>query len=213
MNTRMRALAIGLLAALAAIVTPAHADTPGVNLPLGQYYAIDGCPVVQGRCEWQTLGSGEGSVYIAAGDGETVSTTIGGRIVMYHESPGYTLADGITTVWGRLMVQGSVYTQAAPTIVSDYTVADTDVTVLVDTSAHDVLVTLPSAIYHPGRRVTLKKVASGHTLTIAPESGGVLDGAASAAVSTQWALLTVEGTPDGNGITGWTTNKWSIVGH
>lgn len=214
MNRSMKLTVAFAICALA-VVLPAHAaPPPGINLPDGQAYSIDGCPQIRGGCSTTTIGADDqGSLSIRMAAGETMMTYIGGVPVMYHEG-GYTSDEAITYAYGRLMT-GAIYTTPARTVVDDYTVENTDSTVLVNTSTagHDVYIALPSAVYHPGRRVTIKKVGGKYNVILVPSANGVVDGAVSTTLGAQWSFVTVEGTPDGNPYSGWTSNSWSIVGH
>lgn len=205
---------ISLIAAVATclVASSVRADSPGVDLPWGQYYAIDGCQQVSGTCEMTTVGS-LGSVNIKAAAGESICHWIDDEPTFCQEKAGNNAEFGITTFWGRLEVQGAIFTQRARRVSEDTELDFSDVTLLVDSSVSDVTVYLTPARYNPGRRVTIKKTVSAHVVYIVPE-WGTLDGVvAGTSITTVNDVVTVEAVPDGDPVSGPLTDEWAIVGH
>jgi hypothetical protein len=78
------------------------------------------------------------------------------------------------------------------TVTADTTVAFEDSTILVDSTAGPVAVTLPSGVVLRGRRVAIKKISSdSNDVTINPEPGETIDGASSVVLSVQNESLVV----------------------
>lgn len=77
------------------------------------------------------------------------------------------------------------------------TIVDSDSMLLVDTTAGSVTITLPAASLNAGRRFGVKKKVAGNTLTLS--SADNIDGAGTAAVTTQYAVILVQS----DGVTWW----------
>lgn len=202
-----------LILAILTLATSAYADTPGIDLTPGEYYAIDSCRQVTGTCEWTQLGNTEqGSLYFDAGAGETITTRIDGMPLLYVERAGSTWQDGITSTWGRLVVYGSISHHVARRVSAETWPDVTDVTILADTSAGDVVVHVPQAQYHPGRRLTIEKVGGEHAVRLVCESGGTINGQPTRSLTTLWQHVTIEAAPQGDYVAGFTSDEWFVVG-
>lgn len=202
-----------LLFALLLLPLTARADKPGMDLGVDEYYAITGCRKITGHCETTAIGSTtEGSIFIDAGAGETISTRIAGLPLVYTEAVGPHWQDGITSVWGRVLVYGTVSQHVARRVTGDTWVDVVDRTILVDASAGSVTVHIPEAPYHPGRRLTVKKISVNGEVEVLAGPSGSIDGEMSLWLMEQWQHVTIEAAPAGNYITGFTTDEWMVVG-
>lgn len=205
--------ATSLVAVLA--VSPAAADTAGVDLPSGQYYAIDACPQVRGGCASTTIGADDqGSISLRVASGEFIAGYIDEQLITYSENPGPSPLDAATSVWGKLTVYGSIASMVARRVSADADLEQNDATILVDatSAASAVVILLPISGDHPGRRATIKKVAGSRDVIVRAPSGDSIDGAADVVLSAQWQFATVEATPIGDYVAGFTANAWSVVG-
>ena len=116
-------------------------------------------------------------------------------------TPTLTVASS-ATFSGSLVVSGGVTKNIIKTN-TNYSVLSTDYTVLMNTSASNLQVTLPSASLLTGRIINVKKVHSNNTLTISASSG-LIDGANTEDVSNDNALRGVQS--DG-------TDWWYVARH
>lgn len=71
------------------------------------------------------------------------------------------------------------------------TLTEADDVLLVDTTGGNVTVTLPAAQGVPGQEVVVKKLVAANTMTVAAAGSDLIDGAASVATATQWAVIRV----------------------
>jgi hypothetical protein len=78
------------------------------------------------------------------------------------------------------------------TVTTATTVVDSDDLVLVDTTSGSVTVTLPSAVGRRGRKFTMKKLIAANTMTLAGAGSETIDGAATVAITTRYAVRTVQ---------------------
>lgn len=88
-------------------------------------------------------------------------------------------------------------TVAVPRVQADYTIADGDTVVLADANGSARTITLPTAVGRMGTSFTVVKIDSGNSyaITIAPQSGETIDGAASWNLQFQYNAITL--TSDG----------------
>jgi hypothetical protein len=98
---------------------------------------------------------------------------------------------GTTAPNSKLHVAGSI-SVAITRKTANYTLTDGDRIVACDASAGAFTVSLPSAVGIAGRMYTIKKVdSSPNPVTVAPQPGQTIDGAASYVLSAQWKYVTV----------------------
>lgn len=82
---------------------------------------------------------------------------------------------------------------AVRSVTAATTIVDSDDLVLVDATSGAVTVTLPLAAVNAGRRFTVKKTdASGNAATIDGNGSETIDGATTAATTTQYVAITVQ---------------------
>jgi hypothetical protein len=109
----------------------------------------------------------------------------------------YTAANIAATHPTGIRVIDGQKAQPIAAITADHTATIAEDTFLVDATAGNVTVTLPSAA-NTALRYTVKKAdASAHTVTIAAAAGQTIDGAASIAITARWTALTL--IPSGGG--------------
>lgn len=92
-----------------------------------------------------------------------------------------------------VQVEGSL-SLAITTTATNYTAAATDNTILANTSAGAITITLPSPSAIKGRIYTIKKIGNGgidNELTITP-SGGTIDGGSSYVIYNDWTYVTLQ---------------------
>lgn len=78
------------------------------------------------------------------------------------------------------------------TVTTNTTLTDANGTVLVDTTAGNVTITLPNATTNTGKSFIMKRItAGGNTLTIAT-GGGTIDGSATVSMPLQYESLTMQ---------------------
>lgn len=108
------------------------------------------------------------------------------------ESPLGRALKKLENLLGRTPVFGATRTVTAAT-----TIIDSDDVVLVDTTGGSITVTLPPAATNLGRRFTMKKMVAANTMTLDGNGAETIDGAATVAVTVQYAARTVQS--DGSG--------------
>lgn len=90
-------------------------------------------------------------------------------------------------------LSGRTSSISAAAITAATTLTEADSTVLVNAAGGAVLLSLPAAASASGRIHTVKKVdASGNAVTIDPAGAETIDGAATKAITVQWASLTFQ---------------------
>ena len=97
------------------------------------------------------------------------------------------MLDSVNLEFGRIGTAingGGGESTAVRTVTASGDLTSVDGTVLGDTTAGAVTLTLPTAAQYPGMRVTVKRVAGANTLTVAPRAGDTINGGASVAVTT-----------------------------
>lgn len=202
---------------LALLLLPltARADTPGVDLPAGEYYAIEGCRMLSGGCSGTQIGApNQGSIALEVADGETIAARIGGTTLLHiEESGGGNWQEGITSVWGQVHVYGSVSQHVARRVSAGFVWPDViDRTILADASAGNVVVNVPRAYYHPGRRLTVKKTSTANEVHVRCDDSGTIDGEQGIVLLREWQHVTIEAAPQGSYVTGFTSDEWFVVG-
>lgn len=103
------------------------------------------------------------------------------------ESPLGRALKKLENLLGRTPVFGATRTVTAAT-----TIIDSDDVVLVDTTGGSITVTLPPAATNLGRRFTVKKMVAANTMTLDGNGSETIDGAATVAVTVQYAARTVQ---------------------
>ena len=82
--------------------------------------------------------------------------------------------------------------QATTAVDATYTILSTDDTVIGDASSLAFTATLPTAVGIPGKRYTIKRISASNNVTLAGDGSETIDGAATKALTTQYAFLTVQ---------------------
>lgn len=101
--------------------------------------------------------------------------------------------DGGTTKFAEIPLGSAIGGGQQSSLINknaDFTVAHGERTYLCDAGAGGITVTLPAGL--PGEQFCIKKVAGAGSVTLDPAGGNLIDGAASAAIATQWASLEVQ---------------------
>ncbi len=81
--------------------------------------------------------------------------------------------------------------QAVTAVTTTYTAAATDDVILGDASGGAFTVTLPTAVGIPGKRYTVKRTSASNNVTVDGDDSETIDGAATKALATQYAFLTI----------------------
>lgn len=82
--------------------------------------------------------------------------------------------------------------QATTAVSATYTILSTDDTIIGDASSSPFTATLPTAVGIAGKRYTIKRISASNNVTLAGDGSETIDGAASKALATQYAFLTVQ---------------------
>jgi hypothetical protein len=88
-------------------------------------------------------------------------------------------------------IKGTGWVQAISSKSGNYSLIETDHTVLFDTTSATLTATLPAASSHTGRMFVIKKTASANTLNITATSGNI-DGQSSIPITDQYDATTVQ---------------------
>ena len=110
----------------------------------------------------------------------------------------YTLYNTLDDGMGNMVLKAGI-SKAIKTITSNYTVLNSDSTILIN-STSAINVTLPDATSLNGRIFTLKNINTGN-VTVLTTSSQTIDGAASQSIATQYSKISIQS--DG-------TNWWII---
>ena len=83
------------------------------------------------------------------------------------------------------------------------TLTEADDVLLVDTTGGNRTVTLPDAASVPGHEYVVKKWVAANTMTVAAAGADLIDGSASVATTTQYAVIRVASILTATGTWGW----------
>lgn len=142
-----------------------------------------------GKFRWVTRGGLGGSLIGIADMVLNRSATNRPRLFLGVDSAGTMTAHTTLQVEGGIALRVQTNTNVAPAV------GDDDYLTLVDTTAGNATITLPSVASCLGRIYVFKKLVAANTLTIDGDGAETIDGAATQAVTNQYHLIKVMAGP------------------
>jgi hypothetical protein len=134
-----------------------------------------------------------GGAYFSAGDGTASIRTIGVHELVPSAAGIYYPAQPWDANAVAQIKQTNNWMQTPQvTVTSAYTVPLTVDTVFANAAGGAFTVTLPAAAERPGRTITITRTSASNTVTVDADAAELINSAATATLSTQWASMTVQ---------------------